>query len=112
MPALQSWRLAAVDLLGLGVTVGVNAMLAGIVAVAVLVYGKSSWFTDRTFNLGGRGPESVSGLLLVALALSFLAWGWAWERSSAASWRVQIALAFWCWSLTCFHAIGSASVVL
>lgn len=106
-----SLRTAAVDLVGLCFTVGVNVVLTGIVAAAVLVYGKSSWFTDPRFNLGGRSKLSFSGVLLIVLTVSFAAWGWAWERSSIASWRVQNALAVWCWLLTVFHAVGAATVL-
>lgn len=105
------FRTAAVDLAGLCLTVGVNIALTGLMTRAVLIYGKSSWFTDPRFDLGGRSKYSISGVLLIVLAISFAAWGWAWERSSVSSWRAQNALAVWCWLLTAFHALASVSVL-
>jgi len=102
----------AVDVLGLGVTVGVNAGLLAVVATAHIFFLKASWFTDPIFQLTRRRPQSLSTLLLMVLALSLMAWAFAWERSSMESWRWQNALAIWCWILTVFHAIGAASLVL
>jgi hypothetical protein len=102
---------AAFDLAGLGATVVVNAILAGATAVAVLVYHKGSWFTDDLWNLP-RGPESISGVLLIVLGGSLVGWGAAWELSSMTSYRVQKAVAVWCWVLTGFHGVGAVSVMV
>jgi hypothetical protein len=105
-----AWRVAVVDLAGLIATIAVNVLLVVVMAVAVVVYLKGSWFTADLWNLG-RGPKSISGLLLIVIAVSLMAWGWAWERSSMGSYRAQWCGAVWCWVLTAFHAVGVVSVL-
>lgn len=106
-----SWRTGMVDLFGLGVIVGVNVVLVALLAVAVVGFGKGSWFTDALWRLP-RGPESISGVLVWVLGASVVAWGAAWELSSVASYRVQQVMAAWCVVLTTFHAIGVVSVMV
>lgn len=107
-----SWRTAAVDLLGLGVTIGFNVLVLLVWAVLVLQHRRFSWFTEDRWNMfGRRGPQSVSGYLLLLLALSVMAWGWAWEESDVDSWRLQNALAVWCWVLTVVHVLGCLSLL-
>jgi len=106
-----SWRTAAVDLFGLFATVGVNMLLVGVTAAAVIVFAKGSWFTDELWRMG-RDSVSMSGLLLLVLGLSVVAWGAAWQLSSVASWKAQNVIAAWCWALTVFHLIGCGSVVI
>jgi len=106
-----AWRVAVFDLAGLIGTVVVNGVLAVVLAFAVVGFLKGSWFTAEVFNLG-RGPRSVSGVLLFVLGASLVAWGAAWELSSHRSYRVQQALAAWCWVLTAFHVVGVVSVVV
>lgn len=104
-------RVAVFDLAGLVGTVVVNGALAIVLAVVVVGFLKGSWFTAEVINLG-RGPRSVSGVLLFVLGASLVAWGAAWELSSHRSYRVQQALAAWCWGLTAFHLVGVVSVVI
>lgn len=99
-----TWRVAAVDLAGLVVTAGVNAIIVLGLAIAVLVFNKGGWFTASRFKLGRGGPESISAMLLLVIAGSLVAWGWAWGRSGGAAWRMQNLLAVWCWLLTVLHA--------
>lgn len=104
-------RVAVFDLAGLVGTVVVNAALVVVTAVAVVGFLRDSWFTVEVFNLG-RGPKSISGVLVFVLAASVVAWGAAWELSSHRSYRVQQGLAVWCWALTVFHAVGVGSVLV
>lgn len=107
-----TWRVAAVDLAGLIGTAVVNGLVVIALAIAVLVFNKGSWFTAARFKLGRGGPESISALLLIAIALSLVAWGWAWGRTGESSWRLQNALAVWCWILTGLHIAGLITVIV
>ncbi len=106
-----TWRVAAFDLFGLIATVAVNILLVIVMAVAVVVYAKGSWFTADLWSLG-RGPKSISGVLLIALGLGVVGWAAAWELSSVRSYRTQKMLAAWCWVLTGFHVVGCVSLVV
>lgn len=103
------WRVHLVDLLGLGVIVGINAVLAGIIAAATVLGTRGSWFTLIRWRLS-KGGESIWTLVLVALGVGLMAWGAAWQYGSWASWRWQIAAAAACAALTLFHLVGCLSL--
>lgn len=104
-PVGLAWRVAIFDL----ATLVVNVLLVGLTFVAVVVFVKGSWFTAELWHMN-RGPRSISGVLMIALGGSLVAWGAAWELSSHASYRVQKVVAVWTWALTVFHAVGVVSV--
>lgn len=103
------WRVHLVDLFGLGAIVGINGVLILVIGIATMFGTRGSWFTLIRWHYS-RGGESVWTLLLVALGVSLMAWGAAWELGSWESWRWQIAAAGWCAVLTVFHMVGCVSL--
>lgn len=106
----MGWRVHAVDLVGIGIALVVNTLLAVVVACGVIGAGRQSWFTVPRFRWG-RGQDSISSLLLWAIALCVLAWFGAWQSADPRSFRWQVACAVVAGLLTVFHAVGAGSLL-